>query len=223
MAAPITTGELPVIAPSRRGTSPIGTTSPNTGATAATNSSYATGAFTSGINLQSGTSYDVQNTDYQGIIEFNNSGAITVTLNGAVGTNFTCTILNLGTGQITLSPDSGYLVNSAATLTLQPGVGCQVFFADRAWTAYSGATSFPVVPTSSGPVAHQWVNSYNAATGAFTETQPAFTDISGQITTSQLPAVGLSATITTANLTVGGTNGSMTFTNGILTASTPAT
>ena len=34
---------------------------------------------------------------------------------------------------------------------------------------------------------------------------------------------GLSATITTAKLTPGGANGSMTFTIGILTASTPAT
>lgn len=34
---------------------------------------------------------------------------------------------------------------------------------------------------------------------------------------------GLSVTITTAKLTGGGANGSMTFTNGVLTASTPAT
>jgi hypothetical protein len=34
---------------------------------------------------------------------------------------------------------------------------------------------------------------------------------------------GLSTTITTAKLTPGGANGSMTFTIGILTASTPAT
>jgi hypothetical protein len=35
--------------------------------------------------------------------------------------------------------------------------------------------------------------------------------------------VGITRTITTAKLTTGGTNGSMTFTNGILTASTQAT
>ncbi len=34
---------------------------------------------------------------------------------------------------------------------------------------------------------------------------------------------GLSVTITTAQLTTGGTKGSMTFTNGVLTAQTPAT
>lgn len=36
-------------------------------------------------------------------------------------------------------------------------------------------------------------------------------------------ASGITATITTAKLTAGGVNGSMTFTNGILTAQTPAT
>ena len=35
--------------------------------------------------------------------------------------------------------------------------------------------------------------------------------------------IGITRTITTAKLTTGGTNGSMTFTNGILTASTQAT
>jgi hypothetical protein len=87
-------------------------------------------------------------------------------------------------------------------------------------------------------VAHEWLNSYDAATGAFTLTQPAFTDISGtatagqvpalsalsgQITESQLPAAGLSVTITTAQLTPTGAQGSQTFVNGILTAQVPAT
>ena len=45
------------------------------------------------------------------------------------------------------------------------------------------------------------------------------TTVSGTI----VPTGGLSVTITTAKLTTSGTNGSMTFTNGILTASTQAT
>ena len=47
--------------------------------------------------------------------------------------------------------------------------------------------------------------------------------INGNLKLSQLPTSGLSATITTAKLTSGGTEGSMTFTNGLLTSSTPAT
>lgn len=49
------------------------------------------------------------------------------------------------------------------------------------------------------------------------------TQVTGNIATSNLPTAGVSATITTAKLTVGGTNGSQTFTNGLLTSSTPAT
>ena len=37
------------------------------------------------------------------------------------------------------------------------------------------------------------------------------------------PPSGITGTITTAKLTGGGANGSMTFTNGVLTAQTPAT
>lgn len=47
--------------------------------------------------------------------------------------------------------------------------------------------------------------------------------VTGRLTTSNLPSSGLSTTIVTAALTGIGTQGSMTFTNGILTASTPAT
>lgn len=177
--------ESPV--PSRAGTSPIGTTSPNTGATAATNSTYAQGAFASGINTQASTSYTVQNTDYQGIVLFNTASAVAVTLNGAVNTNFTCIILNLGSGAITLTPNSSYTVNGASSLALGSGQGVQVFFAARAWLAYAGTTVLQVVPANTPAVNHQWLNSYNATTGAFTQTQPAYSDLTG------LPTLAASA------------------------------
>jgi hypothetical protein len=50
-----------------------------------------------------------------------------------------------------------------------------------------------------------------------------FTQVGGNLALSQLPTAGLSVTITTAKLTPTGSNGSMTFTNGLLTAQTPAT
>ena len=49
------------------------------------------------------------------------------------------------------------------------------------------------------------------------------TQVTGNLATTSLPTAGLSVTITTAKLTGGGSNGSQTFTNGVLTASTPAT
>ena len=69
---------------SRSGVSPVGTTSPNSGATAATNSTYGVGAFTSGISEQASASYVLQNTDYQGIIIFDSGATVNVTLNSNV-------------------------------------------------------------------------------------------------------------------------------------------
>jgi hypothetical protein len=133
--------ENPVTIPGRGGTSPIGTSSPNSGGAANTNSSYAVGAFTSGVNEQAtAVTYSVQNTDYGGYIVFQTSSAITITLNQAVGTNFTTTILNIGSGAITLTPNGGLLVNGSSSLTLASGQGVQVFFANRAWKAYAGTT-----------------------------------------------------------------------------------
>jgi len=68
------------------------------------------------------------------------------------------------------------------------------------------------------------LNSNTTGTGATvlntspTIATPIFT---GVITTDG--NAGITATITTAKITLAGTNGSMTFTNGILTAQTPAT
>jgi len=236
---------VPITVPDRGGTSPIGTSSPNSGTTAATNTSYSSGAFTSGVGVASANAYTVQNTDYQGTIQFTASGAIAVTLNSAVNQNFTCTLLNLGSGVITLTPTLGYLVNGAASLTLPVSAGCQVSFANRAWTVFVGVTALQIVPGNTPPVSHEWIKSYNSTTGAFTQTQPDYSDLTGTPTlpantpattgeyltaynsttgafTKSTPA-GISATITTAALTALGTQGSMTFVDGRLTAQTPAT
>ena len=101
--------------------------------------------------------------------------------------NFQATILNLGAGAIALATSDGSPINNGpSSLTLASGQGVQVFFANRAWLAYAGTTLIQIVPQSIGPVTHEWVNSYDAATGLFSESQPAFTDISGTAATSQI-------------------------------------
>ena len=208
----------PTAIPTRSGVSPIGTASANSGATAATNSTYGVGAFTSGISEQSSASYTLQNTDYQGIIIFDSGATVNVTLNSNVTSNFQATILNLGAGAIALATSDGSAINNGpSSLTLAPGQGVQVFFANRAWLAYAGTTVIQIVPHSVGPVAHEWVNSYNATTGLFTESQPSFADISGNLAEAQLPIAGVTHTVTLAALTTLGTQGSITFTNGIAT------
>ena len=187
----------------RGGVSPIGTTSPNSGSSANTQASYGKGAYTSGVNDQaSATAYTVQDYDYQGFVSFSGSSPITVTLNQAVRPNFMTTILNSGTGQITLTPDGGLTVNGGVSLTLQRGVGCQVFFGNRAWRAYSGATTFPVVPVNTPAVTGKYLTAYNASTGAFSVNATA----------------GASATVALAKITTLGTDGSLTFVEGILTS-----
>jgi hypothetical protein len=210
--------------PNRAGVSSIGTSSPNSGSTGNTNSTYGPGAYTSGVTNQgTATAYLVNDTDYQGYVLFNTASPVTVTLNGNVKTNFTCTIANIGTGVITLTPDSGYLINGTSSLTLGSQQGVQVFFADRAWNAFIGTSYIPILPVSAPAVNHEWLDSYDATSGAFTQTQPAFTDISGSLAASQLPTVGISVIITTAPLTSTGARGSMTFVNGQLTAQSPST
>jgi hypothetical protein len=170
----------PTAIPPRSGVSPIGTTSPNSGATAATNSTYGVGVFTSGISEQAGASYTLQNTDYQGIIIFDSGATVNVTLNSNVTPNFQATILNLGSGPIALATSDGSAINGGpSSLTLAPGQGVQVFFANRAWLAYAGTTVIQIVPQSIGPVTHKWLNSYNATTGLFTESQPNYSDLTG--------------------------------------------
>jgi hypothetical protein len=156
--------------------SPIGTTSPNTGAAANTQSSYSPGAFTSGVNVQgTATAYTLQLTDYQGLILFNTASAVTVTLNYACGGNFTATILNIGAGAITLTPIAPppesvsplYLVNGASSLTLASKAGCIVAFAQRQWYAYVGTTFIPTLPMTFTPIAGEFLTGYNATTGLF--------------------------------------------------------
>jgi hypothetical protein len=185
------------------------------------------------INDQTGeTGYNTQPSDNGILLILNDSSAVAVSLTTDAAP-FYLIITNFGAGTATLTPSTG-TINGGASLSLLQN---QTVYAACDSTNWS-TTSIPVLAKSLAKVTHEWLDSYSAATGLFTQSQPAFSDISGtaaagqvpalsalsgQITTSQLPASGISVTITTAKLTTGGTNGSMVFTNGILTAQTPAT
>ena len=172
-----------------------------------------------GVNNQSGnTAYTTQGSDGGILLVFDDASPVAVTLNTGVGVPWFVFATNLGTGTVTFTPQSG-TINGGATFTLPFNYTSIIVFDGTNWFA----TGLPVVPSTFTAVTHEFLTSYNAATGLFTAAQPAFTDISGQITTAQAPAAGVSATITTAQLTTLGTQGSMTFVNGILTSQTPAT
>jgi hypothetical protein len=169
------------------------------------------------VNNQSGvTAYVLAATDNGILLVLNDASPVTVTLNSTLARPFTVFITNYGAGAVTLTASSGS-VNGPTSLPIN--VSVMAGFDGTNWWV----SEFPTIPATFNAITHEFLISYNSSTGSFTAAQPAFTDISGQITTSQLPSAGLSATIVTAKLTGGGANGSMTFTNGILTASTPAT
>ncbi|HEY3620719.1 MAG TPA: hypothetical protein VGK96_28280 [Candidatus Sulfotelmatobacter sp.] len=198
------------------------------------------------VNDQSGqTAYTTQPGDNGATVILNDASPIAITLSNGVSSPYLVFLENQGTGLATLTPMSGtisYAFNpAAASMPLAGGYFAIVTFTGSDFFA----TTCPIVPITFNAVAHEWINSYNASTGAFTATQPAYADISG---TPVLPATvtpvageylvgydattglfsvstpaGLSVTIITAALTLGGTQGSMTFSGGRLTAQTPAT
>jgi len=57
-------------------------------------------------NNQTGTSYTLQASDNGKIVTFDNSSAIAVTLPDTLSTNFQCTIIQLGVGVPTVTPDT---------------------------------------------------------------------------------------------------------------------
>jgi hypothetical protein len=169
-------------------------------------------------NQEAATSYTLQQTDSGALIVVNDASPVAISLNSVITSPFLCFITNLGAGLCTLTPTTG-TVNGSASFPLPQNYTAIVVYSASLWWA----TALPVVPQNTPAVAHEWINAYNANSGTFSQTQPAFTDLSGNLATSQLPTAGLSVTITTAALTGGGTQGSMIFTNGILTAQVQAT
>ena len=203
------------------------------------------------------TAYTSQQSDYGSFVLLGDTSPIAVTLNTA-GTSpgiqlpWFCWMINTNTGLITVTPATGtisYPVNpSAASMPISEGQSAIIVFDG---TNFVGEI-ICVPPQDTPAISHEWIDAYDSSTGIFGQSQPEFSDLSGQIDpATQMPEsgvtagsytlasitvdaeglvtaassgpTGLSVTIVTAALTGGGTQGSMTFTAGILTAQTPAT
>lgn len=129
------------------------------------------------VNDQTGnTVYATQQSDYGAFITLNDASAIAVTLTQgtAITVPWFASLINLGTGAATLTPATG-LINGNADFVLPGGNAITV--------AYDG-TNFWLEPMSAEPentpsVLHQWLDSYDSATGIFGQSQPAIADISG--------------------------------------------
>ncbi len=66
------------------------------------------------LNVQTGISYTIQASDANTLVTLNNAASITVTLPNNLTSGFTCTLMQLGAGQVTVSAAAGAaFVNSA--------------------------------------------------------------------------------------------------------------
>ncbi len=101
-----------------------------------------------------------------------------------------------------------------------------------AWKALAPGTAADVLATGGTAANPYWTptgnvvgpaSSVNGDVAVFSGTTGKLLADGGALGTAAFIAAGINATITTAKLTSTGTNGSMTFTNGILSAQTPAT
>jgi len=140
-------------------------------------------------NNQTGnTSYTTQTADNGALVIFNDASPVAVTLNATVSTPWMAFITNFGAGVVTLTPSSG-TINAGASLSMaQHETSIVVFDGSNWWTS-----DLLILAQTIASVSHEWLNSYDASTGLFTQTQPAFTDISGTAAPSQLPAATTSS------------------------------
>ena len=145
------------------------------------------------------TAYTSQQSDYGAFVLLGDTSPVAVTLNTA-GTSpgivlpWFAIFLNTNTGLATLTPATGtisYPNNpAAASMPVSEGQAAIVVFDGTNFEA----EIICVPPQDTPAVSHEWIDAYSANSGIFSQTQPAFTDISGIATTAQIgtgtPAAG---------------------------------
>lgn len=66
---------------------------------------------TSAFNAQTGTTYTLQTSDNGKIVTLSNASAITLTVPASLGAGFSCTIIQIGAGQVTVTASSTTIRN----------------------------------------------------------------------------------------------------------------
>ena len=114
-----------------------GNVSTNGNLTGGNSSGSSLAGFSANMNVQTGTSYQLTTSDNGKIITLNNSGAITLTV-PSLYAGFNCMIIQLGTGQVTLS-GSGTTITNRSGFTKSGGTNAIVtLIAINATTFISG-------------------------------------------------------------------------------------
>ena len=155
------------------------------------------------VNSQAGnTAYTTQATDNGSLLTFNDASPVAVTLNSGITTPYYFFATNFGAGTATLSPTTG-TINGSASFALPQNYTAIVSFDGTNWET----SALLVLPQSLAAVTSEWINSYNAATGVFTATQPAASDLSNG--TTGTGAVVLASAIPTTLPPDGSAGGSL--------------
>jgi len=152
--------------------------------------------------------YAIQNQDYGGVVILQGAGPYDITLNSAVSLPYYTFCFNLGSVSATVTPDLvGATVNNVASLTLPPNQWMLIFFDGLNWWALTFT-----LPQTIAKVTHKWLDSYTATTGAFTQSQPAASDLSNGtqgtgavLLASTLPLTGTSGSLGGSAMTAGQT------------------
>jgi hypothetical protein len=93
--------------------------------------------FAANMNTQTGTSYTLQASDNGKIITLNNASAITLTV-PALFTGFNCMIVQLGAGEVTLTP-SGTTISNRSSYTKTAGTNAIVSLIGLSGTSFISA------------------------------------------------------------------------------------
>lgn len=157
------------------------------------------------VNNQSGNvTYATTQADASAFIILSDASPVAVSLTGApvIQLPWACVLINEGVGLVTATPASGTISypNNIAAASMPVAQG------QAAIICFDGTNFFSVIiavqPQNTPLVVHQWISAFNSITGVFSQSQPAYSDISS----APLPYfTGVTASIGGSSMTVGQT------------------
>jgi hypothetical protein len=119
--------------------------------------------------------------EYTGTVAVATSLPTPTTLGNAA---FWASLENRQTNTVTVTPAT-WTINGASSLAITAGQRYRINIDPTNATNWLATLLTPTLPATIAAVTHEWINSYTASTGVFTQTQPAFADISGTATIGQ--------------------------------------
>lgn len=153
----------------------------------------------------------VPTTTVSGLTAYRTKGQLAVVTDGSTATDcvtgggsnvVACQYSGSAWSAVSASGASGVssLSNSDGTLTVSPTTGAVVASLNLAHAnTFTATQTFPSAsitnaelatpPLTLASVSHEWLTSYTSSTGAFTQSQPNFTDLAGSLALGQMPAI----------------------------------